>query len=480
MANGYGYRYSRRRSIFFPLLLIVVGSLFLLRNSGIYMPIGHLFAQYWPVILIGWGVVRLLEYAWARQHNEPAPRTGGGSIALIILLIVFGTAAQKSTHMNWNQIGDEVGVDDDVMGMMGGNAYPYSDEVEHAFLEGQTLKVVCDRGDIKVHPGEAGTVKVVAHKKVMADSEPEARKLSDESKPTITVENGVVTINANTMAQGNGIQFGSGIRIGPRVSSDLDVYVPAKAAVQVDTGHGGIVVSDREGDLEASNAHGNSTVENISGNVSLTVHHGSVKVSKVKGNVKVDGRVDDTDIADVSGTVNMSGEYPNSVKLSNIGEGATFRSSVTDLKMGKLQGDLFLDGGDLRAKSLSGPFSVITRAKDIHLDDITGDIRVENSHGDVEVHSLSPLGSVDVVNQNGPIRVWVPQEAGFELDANVAQGEIENDFNVPSSSSGSTARATGTVGKGGPAMRLNTNHASIELHKEAAAVTSSSPKKAER
>ena len=479
MANGYGYQYSRRRSIFVPLLLIVVGSLFLLRNAGVNLPMRHLFAQYWPLILIGWGVVRLLEYAWARQHNEPAPRSGGGSIALIVLLIVFGSAAQQSAKVNWNQLGDEVGIDEDVMGIMG-TAYPYSDELEQPFLDGQRLKVICDRGDVKIHAGDPGKVKVVAHKKVMADSEPEARKLSDESKPIITVENGVVIINANTLARGNGIQIGAGFHIGPRVSSDLDIYVPAKAAVQVDTRHGDIVITDREGDLEASNTHGDSTVQNITGNVSLSVHHGSVKVSKVKGNVKVDGRIADTDIADVSGTVNMSGEYPNSVKLSNIGEGATFRSSVTDLKTGKLQGDLFLDGSDLRAKSLAGPFSVITRSKDIHLDDITGDIKVEDSHGDIEVHSNSPLGSIDLGNRNGPIRVWVPQEAGFELDANAGHGEIENDFHVPSSTSGSIARATGTVGKGGPAMRLHTDHASIEVHKETPAATPSGGQKAEQ
>ena len=479
MANGYGYRYARRRSIFFPLLLIVVGSLFLLRNAGLHLPLAHLFAQYWPLILIGWGVVRLLEYAWARQHNEPAPCMGGGSIMLIILLIVFGSAAQKSAHVNWNQIGDEVGVDDEVMGMMGGTAYPYHDEVEKPFLEGQSLKVVCDRGDIKVHAGEAGKVRIVAHKKVMADSEPEARKLSDESKPTVTVENGVVTINANTRAQGNGIQIGAGIRIGPRVSSDLDVYLPASAAVQVDTRHGDIEVTDRQGDLQATNAHGDSRVENITGNVSLNVHHGSVKVSKIKGNVKVDGRVNDTDIADVTGTVNMSGEYPSSVKLSNIGEGATFRSSVTDLKIGKLQGDLFLDGSDLRAKALAGPVSIITRSKDVHLDDITGDIRVEDSHGDIEVHSINPLGSMDLTNRNGPIRVWAPPEAGFELDANVAHGEIENDFHVPSSTSGSSARTNGTVGKGGPAMRLHTDHASIEVHRETPVAPPSGGQKAE-
>ncbi len=477
MANGYGYRLGRRRSIFFPLLLIGVGSIFLLRNVGIYLPIGHIFAQYWPLILIAWGVVRLLEFAWARQHNEPAPCMGGGSVTLIILLIVFGLAAEKSGGVNWNQIGDEINVDDDMMGMMG-TAHPFTDETEQPFLAGQKLKVFSDRGDVKIHVGDAGKVKVVSHKKVMAGSEDEARKLSDQAKPFITVDNGVVTINANTSAQGNGIQVGVGIHIGPRVSNDLEIYLPADAAVQVNTRHGDIAISDRQGDLEASNAHGDSTIENVTGNVSLSVHHGSVKVSKIKGNVNVDGRIDDTDIADVTGSVNLRGEYPNTVKLSNISEGATFRSSVTDLKTGKLQGDLFLDGSDLRAKSLSGPFSVITRAKDIHLDEVSGDIKVEDSHGDVEIHSLSPLGSVDVTNRNGPIRVWVPQEAGFQVDAHADHGEIENDFALTSTTSGSTARASGTVGKGGPNVRLDTNHASIELHKEGTAVTSSGSGKA--
>src|SRR5271166_2085952 len=67
------YRY--RRSIAGPLVLIIIGLLFLLRNMGIRLPIWHWFGHWWPLLLILWGVIRLIEHSTAQRDGY---RRGGG------------------------------------------------------------------------------------------------------------------------------------------------------------------------------------------------------------------------------------------------------------------------------------------------------------------------------------------------------------------------------------------------------------------
>ncbi len=42
----------RRHSVVGPLILIVMGLLFLLRNFGYTIPLFHNFVQYWPLLLV--------------------------------------------------------------------------------------------------------------------------------------------------------------------------------------------------------------------------------------------------------------------------------------------------------------------------------------------------------------------------------------------------------------------------------------------
>ncbi len=66
------YRY--RRSIAGPLVLIVIGLVFLLRNFGVRIPIWHWFGHWWPLLLILFGVIRLIEHSMGQRQGY---RSGG-------------------------------------------------------------------------------------------------------------------------------------------------------------------------------------------------------------------------------------------------------------------------------------------------------------------------------------------------------------------------------------------------------------------
>ena len=67
--------YRHRRSLAGPLILIIIGLVFLLRNFGVHIPVWHVFGRFWPLLLILWGVIRLIEYSLAPRYGQWSGRT---------------------------------------------------------------------------------------------------------------------------------------------------------------------------------------------------------------------------------------------------------------------------------------------------------------------------------------------------------------------------------------------------------------------
>jgi DUF4097 and DUF4098 domain-containing protein YvlB len=96
-------------------------------------------------------------------------------------------------------------------------------------------------------------------------------------------------------------------------------------------------------------------------------------------------------------------------------------------------------------------------------------VRVEDENGSVELH-VNKLGSIQVENRKGDIQVYVPDKAGFQVDARSRGGDVETDFDsLKVDNSNDQAIATGTVGGGGPRLTLNNEHGSIEIRKGSSA-----------
>jgi DUF4097 and DUF4098 domain-containing protein YvlB len=449
---------TRRRSLAGPVVLIVMGVVFLMGTMGVlhwYM-LGRLFAHYWPLLIILWGVVKLIEHQQAQSEGTRASGIGVGGVFLLCCLIVAGLIATQASRVNWSGLHDEIGWDDNDFGNLFGNTYSYTDQISQAFPAGGSLHVVSDRGAVNVVVSEGSQIKVDIAKKVHAENQQDADKYNAGTKPQITVSDKVVTVNANTQGAG---EHG--------VAADMTISIPRKVPVVISTRHGDISVTGRDGNLDISSQRGDVTAEDINGNVNLNLQHSSAKVSNVSGDVSVDGRVNDITVSNIKGTARLTGEFMESVHLSQIGKAVTFKSSRTDLEFAKLEGNLDLDSGDLRATSASGPGRLVTRSKDIHLDGVSGDLRLEDSNGVVEV-LVRKIGNLQIDNRNGDIQLSLPPQAAFRMDARARNGEIQSDFGeLKVENAHDQATAAGTVGSGNVSVRLNNEHGTIEIHKGA-------------
>jgi DUF4097 and DUF4098 domain-containing protein YvlB len=108
---------------------------------------------------------------------------------------------------------------------------------------------------------------------------------------------------------------------------------------------------------------------------------------------------------------------------------------------------------------------VMTKSTDIHFDGLSGALQLENSNGNVEVHSTK-LGPIDISNQTGDVHVVVPDKAGFQADVHTGNGDINSDFgSLKIDNQNGSSKATGSVGNGGPTVKVNNQHGDIDLRK---------------
>src|SRR5581483_9315805 len=127
----------RSRSLAGPLVLILIGAGLLLANLGYirWVEFGRYFARYWPVLLILWGALRLIEYVRDQRDGRSPRGLGIGGVLLLLVLIVAGITASTVARLNWGSIGAELDLDDS-FGSLFANRYTFNTTLEDAFPPG--------------------------------------------------------------------------------------------------------------------------------------------------------------------------------------------------------------------------------------------------------------------------------------------------------------------------------------------------------
>jgi len=444
----------QRRSVAGPVVLILLGVVLLLTTMHVLRPepLIRWFGTYWPALIILWGVIKLVEYQRAQREGVRPAGIGGGGVVLLIFLIIFGMSATSASRLNLDALREHINLGDDDFQIFG-HTYTYDDQLDQDFPAGTTLRIVNDHGAVNLTASDDNRIKVMAHKRINADSQGEADKFNPSTKPQINLGDRAIVLNANTQGAGD-----------RSVTTDMEISVPRKASVVISSRRGDVTVTGRDGDVEISSQRGDIATSDINGKVTLNMTGGSARISQVSSDVSVQGRADDISVADVKGSARLSGEF-DQIKLAKIDGAVSFKSARTDMEFSKLEGDLDMDSGDMRANDLSGPFRLLTRSKDVRLSGVSGDVRLENENGAVEIR-MNKLGSMQVNNRNSDIQIYLPDKAAFQLDAHSRGGEIQSDFEALKVNNGEDqATATGTVGNAGPHLVINNQHGGIELRR---------------
>lgn len=439
----------RKRSVTGPILLLAIGGFLLWRNVHPEAPIFDLVSLYWPVALIVWGLLRLVEVlAW---RNRAVTGLSSGEVVLVVLICIAGSglwaAHEHGIHLSTGSL--------DVFGEQ--FDYPISAQAPAA---GMTLVTFDNpRGNIKVTGGDTQDVIVNGHKSIRAWAHDDADRTNANTPVEIIAQGDRLLVRTNQ----------DHIPDNQRISDDLEVTVPRSMAVQAHGRSGDYDVSDLSGNVELGTDRGDARLERIGGDVRLDDGHSDlIRTAGIAGKVEIQGRGSDLEIEDVKGQVTVNGDYSGSLSFKNLAKPLQFEGArSTELHVAAVPGVINMDLGQITATGLVGPAHMTTGSRDVKLQQFTQSLELQTVRGDIELEpGKAPLPSIEARSSVGRIDLVLPDGAGFDLEATAERGQAENDYGdaITHEDVGHGAVLKGHVGEG-PIIRLTAARGAVSVRK---------------
>jgi DUF4097 and DUF4098 domain-containing protein YvlB len=439
----------RRRSLLGPIVILLIGTMFLVRNFRPDIPVWHLFSQYWPLLLIAIGLLKLVQNLGPQDPAiPPRPLVSGGEVFLLITLCFLGVAIAHSPNVNMDIPWDDVF----------GREYNFTQSATQQVTEAQPSIVVLNPyGEVHVEGTDTKEIELKAEKRVTSVDESSAQHANDNSPVHISREGSDYVVRVDYSNSGRRTTL----------HANLDLQVPRGASLRIDGKRGDVRVRNVNGAVSLTVDRGDVNVEDVTGKLKLDLRRGSATVARVKGGVEMDGRANDLQISDVEGDVVVRGEYNGSIAFANV-KSLKWSSSRTEMEIAKLPGKIDMSVGSLTITEPSGAVTVRTSSKDIRIEDFDGPVQVTDRDAGVEVStSKASFGAVDVENKSGKIDVSLPSSSHFQVEASARRGEVDSEFSdVSTKRDNDNGTMTGSVGRGGPTVKLNTTYGSIRLKKQ--------------
>jgi DUF4097 and DUF4098 domain-containing protein YvlB len=450
---GYVGAYGPRvPSIVGPVILICVGVVALLLLTG-HIAAGEFWAWYgrwWPLLLIAAGLGLLGEWALDLRRETPVRRSGS-FVGIIILLALLGFAAAGWHHMGpwFNQWNNN---NDDFFNVFGLPEHDNDQQLANASVPANAIiNIDNPRGDVSISGGDGPNVEVQAHEVAFADSDADAKKIFEAEQPRVLPAGNTVMIKSQSNNSG-------------RVN--LTVTVPKNAWVTVNAGKGDVTAAGLGAGISVTAAHGDTHLNAIIGSVQIHFSNGRHDFSahQIDGDLTANGDCNDLTLSEIKGRVSMNGQIFGEVHVEEISGPVSVHTSITDVQIAELPGDLTFDSDNLRINESKGLVHVVTHAKDIDLSQIYGDSYVEDRDGRISVEPAGPY-SVEAKNSKGDVELTLPPNASASVNVRTHNGEIVSDYPVPSSGDGENKVATFTVGSGGSRIALSTDNGDVRIKK---------------
>ncbi len=467
----YQMRGMRRRSILGPVLIVLIGIVFLLTQTGRLRSdrMWEWYAHWWPLLLVVVGVVLIAEWAFDQFRPQDPQRPylrrsiGGGVITLIIALALTGIAFD-SMHDGHSFSGHGLSINPDNIQEFLGEKHESDESLTEAFTKGGSLIVDNPRGDVTISGTSSDDqVHLSIHKQVYSRSDSDADNKARELSPRIASSGKQLSVSVPTMAG---------------AEADLTLTIPASTSVTVTANHGDVHVDALKAPLTVTANHGDVAFSDIAGAVTAHTNNSGSSFSAhgITGPISLEGHGQDLTISDVNGPVSLSGDFYGTTHLEHITSAVKFHTSRTDFQLARLDGSMEISpDADLSADQAVGPVVLTTRNRNVNLERISGDLSVTNRNGSIDLTSAPPLGNVTIQNRNGSVNLTLPDHANFAVNAETSDGDLENDFSLPSQQTDSRKTLSGTVGKGGSLIRINTSQGDVSIKKASIAPLPATP-----
>ena len=244
-----------------------------------------------------------------------------------------------------------------------------------------------------------------------------ARKVCDVGSADKAKEN-MAKVTIEVTKTGNIVQIET--KYPARSRNNVSVYyeltIPDKAAIKVKNTSGSVEAAGIGGAFEGDITSGNTTMSQMSGGVDCKNISGRIELRDAAGEI---------DLKTVSG---------------NIGAARIKGSVDAETTSGRIE------------------LSDISEAKSVRVKVLSGGISYDGQ--------LAPGGRFNFETLSGSIRLMLPANAGFELDAETFSGHVDSAFPITMQGTISPKELRGVVNNGGATLRVKTFSGSIDIRKK--------------
>lgn len=441
----------RRRSVFSGLLLIVVGGLLLVATLNPGVRLGYIIGHFWPVIFILWGVAKLVDRSVLSQGGEHRPLITGGEVILIIVLLFLTlfVAAGRWVGGRFPRGAIDLG--------------PFSERYSQnrrvdvrEVLASSTFSVTTQSGGINVHGSGDNGLLVLGTASAPGSSQQDADNRMRNLDVVFDGPPGAYSIHPVNVHDNN-------------VSVDLDVQLPKAAKVVAKVQRGDVAVSDVQGGADAATHNGGIDIHDVAKDVTADSGNGDVHIRNINGAVNLNGHGGgEVEIADVQGAIAVNGNIFGDVEIRNAAKVVAFSTPRANVQAAGIPGQLKIDNGAIELSRATGPISVTARNQDVRLNDVAGNIDVNNKRGDINLtFSTPPKAPVNISTDAGDVTVILPPQSTFTIEATSNSGDITDDFSsahIEDDTHG-PHQDNHTYGSGGPVIHVTTKYGDIHIGK---------------
>ncbi|MBZ5608553.1 MAG: DUF4097 family beta strand repeat-containing protein [Acidobacteriia bacterium] len=447
----------RRGSVIGPLILILIGGLFLMRNLWPEIPLADILSRYWPFVLIAWGGLRLIEVLFAAIMSKPLPRNGisGGEWMLVFLICIVGATMYTARHYaTWIPVtGAWRGI---VRGM--GESYDYTlPNSEKPCAKDCRVLIESFRGNARITgAADATSVKVSGHETVRAFQQSEADRANKDAPLELIQQGNDLILRTNQDHVSERAQ----------VSSDLEITVPAGTSIEAHGRVGDFDIQNVTGNLDINSDNAGVRLENIGGNVRMDLRRSDIiRAVDVKGTIDLKGRGQDLELQNISGQVTIAGTYVGQIQFHNLAQPLRYDDPQITLSCEKLPGQARLALGEFTADNMIGPIRLNARSRDVQISDFTQALDLTLERGDVSLRPGKNTPKIEAHTRSGDIDLALPAGAKVDLKASTDRGEAHNDFGAPLAVDETNRGATIAGNNGGPQIRLETGRGTVTVRK---------------
>ena len=209
----------------------------------------------------------------------------------------------------------------------------------------------------------------------------------------------------------------------------LVVSVPEETSLNVKTGGGSLEASRINREAELNTSGGSIRASELGASLRAHTSGGSIKLEQIKGNARVD----------------------------TSGGGITAESLDGTL-------DARTSGGSIDLREIKGDLLAHTSGGSIGIEDAGGRVSADTSGGSVEVRfTRGNSHGGEIESSGGGVRVSVDRSASLNVDASTSAGSVVTDLPITVSGTLGRSHVVGTIGSGGPLLRIHSSAGSVRL-----------------